>query len=285
MKFRQNSEARIAKRAAPVQVIVIPIDNIFEPRDGDNYPGWCNSTTISTSKGVCVRDKLHGISKPTKMKRGISKNLKPKMNNLNIKTLKSSLGNFFNPSKRIGRQQDIAIEAKYQKNPIPAFDDFNCKLSNFKSNSITTKSVAPVIKPFAPITKASIVTRPAIVDQLPSKPLRMGVRTLSAKPKIDKTDSAIPIARKFPVMGVDAKIIKHNKNKLVAAKQWESDMNKTVDNIIKKDLIPFLDSCDFEEILSVPNVASIPAPVDIVRSPVSTKSKARFATVAPYFRI
>lgn len=98
MKFRQIHQVKMTKRSA-VQAVVVPIDNIFEPRSGDMFPDWVNSTVISMPK-INVRDKLHGISKPTKMKRVISKNLKPKMNNLNIKTIKSSLENFFNPSVR-----------------------------------------------------------------------------------------------------------------------------------------------------------------------------------------
>ncbi len=98
MKFRQNSEARMVNRAAKTQsVFIIPNENIFEPRDSEVYP-WVNSTAISAPKKDAFRDKLHGISKPTKMKRAISKNINTKMSNLNIKTIKSSLGNFFNPS-------------------------------------------------------------------------------------------------------------------------------------------------------------------------------------------
>lgn len=88
------------RSTVPVKVVVVPIDNIFEPRSNDMFPDWVNSTAISMSK-TNIRDRLHGISKPTKMKRAISKNLKPKMNNLNIKTIKSSLENFFNPGVRL----------------------------------------------------------------------------------------------------------------------------------------------------------------------------------------
>lgn len=285
------------RSTAPVQVVVVPMDNIFEPRENDSYPSWVNSTAISMGK-TNAKDKLHRVSKSTKVKGSISKNMKPKMNNLNIKTIKSSLENFFNPSKRIGRQQDIAIEAKYQFNPIPTFGDNNCKLNNFKSTSvINTKPVVPLVnhvKPAIPIAKLPVLPISKI-DQLPAKPLRMGVRTLSAKPQADKIDSTKPVARKFPVMGVSAKIFKSNKAKLVATKQWESDMIASVDNIIKKDLTPFLDSCDFDELLPAPVMTSTFATnktftkfadaVDSTKSPVSIKSKAKFATVAPYFKI
>lgn len=123
----------------------------------------------------------------------------------------------------------------------------------------------------------------------------MGIRTLPVKSQQDKIDPVRKVVQTFPVMGVSAKIIKANKSKLVATKQWESDMNTTVDNIIKKDLTPFLDSCDFDELLPVPVVSStfmtnktftkVVDAVDSIRSPVSIKSKARFTTVAPYFKV
>ncbi len=132
------------------------------------------------------------------------------------------------------------------------------------------------------------------MDQVPTKPIRMGTRTSSVHRNSENGDSAMSVKRQFPVMGVDAKITKHNKNMLAEVKQWESDMNTTVDNIIRKDLTPFLDSCDFDDLMPVPVVASTflsnkvfgnLASAEYVRSPVSTKSKAKFATVSPYFKI
>lgn len=156
-----------------------------------------------------------------------------------------------------------------------------------------TKPLAPIVKPLAPVPFLPVaqITK---IDQLPTKPRRMGIRTLPLKPHQDKIDSVRNVVPKFPVMGVSAKLIKVNKSKLVATKQWESDMNTTVDNIINKDLTPFLDSCDFDDFLPVPVVSStfsnktftkVVDTVDSIRSPVSTKSKARFTSVAPYFKV
>lgn len=88
----------MTKRSSiPVQVVVGPIENIFEPRDDDICPNLVNSTASSLAK-TKARNKLNGISKPTKMKQTISTIFQPKMNNLNIKFVKSSSEGIFNPS-------------------------------------------------------------------------------------------------------------------------------------------------------------------------------------------
>lgn len=100
MKFRQSSQAKMTKRSSiSAQVLVSPFDNIFEPRDDDIYPNLLNSTANSLAE-TKAKNKFHGISKPTK-KQAISNIVKPKMNNLNIKPVKSSPENIFNLSVRL----------------------------------------------------------------------------------------------------------------------------------------------------------------------------------------
>lgn len=95
------------------------------------------------------------------------------------------------------------------------------------------------------------------IDQLSSKPPRMGVRAMWVKQEQAKFDSVRSDPSKFPVMGVNAKMIKASKKKSFAS-QYGVDMTPmTIDNVIEKDLTPFLDdSCDFDVLLPEPVVLS-----------------------------
>lgn len=95
------------------------------------------------------------------------------------------------------------------------------------------------------------------IDQLTSKSLPKGVSALSVEPEQVKIDSVGPDPSKFPVMGVNAKMIKSRKQESFASKYGVDMTAMTIDNVIEKDLTPFLDdSCDFDVLLPMPVVSS-----------------------------
>jgi len=269
---------------------VYPSENIFEPRNDYEYLPWLNSTLIS-SKVVTNKQtsniNLHGIMKPTKMKKRINlnnaKDMKPAMKNLTMKSLKASFGNFFRPSKRIGRYQDDLVTEKKQALATPVFKINNCKLTSFQP--------ATLIKPN--------------ISYTPKKSTRTQVRTTLSTNNKSETDSKSFVKMRMkpqPTMGIDMKIRKANINsaKEVQVHQVISKIVSQSDDIIKKienkkdnGLMPFLDGIEsFGTNLSElePACSSTffsrtytkSSNTECIVSPVSIRSKAKkYATVVP----
>lgn len=248
MKIKQSKKA--SHMVAP--------ESIFEPRDA--YP-LAHSTfiTITTTTKVNMKSSktnLQGVIKQTKAKKKNQIGVK-----LSIKSIKNSMGNFFRPSKRIGRHQEAVLEKLSASEPIKTI---------VVANNYSTPTV-----------------------EIPQKPRRSQVRTTSTVNPLgtDKIDACNKVYKPQPAMGIDMRILKAKTAKVVN-KQWDAE----IDSIIKKEsiiknLVPFLDNCDFDELSTPVNSTfksqtfTIPSPTVTQHSPVSIKSKAKFVTVIPAFNL
>lgn len=285
MKIKQDR--KISKKIYPISA-----ENIFEPRIFPSYESspWLNSTMLNTTKVIGpsknnresnISKNLHGIMKPTKMKKKKCINQdKNAMKNITMKSIKDSLGNFFRTSKRIGRYQEElqAVEKKALQvttTPKPTFNTNNCKLTNFQPITL----VHPVISNATPKksthrtqVRTNISTFPQNKSEVDSK---MGYNM----PKMGMKSQ--------PTMGIDMKI---RKNKINTEKNVK--VEEVIDEIISKkdtkiDLMPFLDSIDSFDIEN-PDCASTfmgrscnkPTFSDIIDSPVSIR-RSKYVTVVP----
>merc|ERR1712122_316057 len=146
----------------------------------------------------------------------------------------ASFGNFFRPSKRIGRYQDeLTTEKKQIKATTPIFSTNKCKLTSFQPTTF--------IKPN--------------ISNTPKKTTRTQVRTSIStnKSEIDSKSIIKMRIKPQPTMGIDMKIRKANINnvKEVKVHQVISNIVSQSDDIIKKienkkenGLMPFLDGIE-----------------------------------------
>lgn len=133
---------------------------------------------------------------------------------------------------------------------------------------ITRKSVQKQTKSTSKIITQSQCVEMEITTKKPSRSL---IRTsISAAPRVNITS----VAKQQPSMGVDMLIKKIKTVKTVPrAHDWEKTYINQAEALMKKDLTPFLDSINFDSLVSADSSKPV---VDIHKTPVTTRAKAKF---------
>lgn len=263
MKIRSETRAKKPLKA---------VESIFEPREEDTIP-WGANLTYSVKVKRSHKD-LHTIQKPTKMKRSnASKEPKMILKNLTVNSFKA-LGNFFRPSKKIGRQQIISLEGKQ----ITGLSD------SPKLVAYTSKSNLAIPKPTPTPTATPLES---------NQPKRSKIRTTYST-NSNWTYTPCSVTPGQPSMGV---AMVTQREKRIIDNRWQNKYIERSEEMINKNtdltlVTPFLDSLNFEN-LPVPIVNSTfmvsddkclagggrGIILDELTSPISTKSRLRYANV------